>query len=225
MRWSLKFIACAAAALAAACSGDGGGTAPRTPGAITAVSGDTQTDTVVSTLPSPLVVKVTDQSGAALPGVSVTWTAAAGSGTFDSTTTPTDASGQSKAVWFLGVTPGAQTGTAAVTGLTALTFHATAHVGSPASLSFSGDGQLASAGTAVAAPLLVLLKDKFGNPVPGALVTWSVLTGGGSLSATAVPTDSAGESQVSWTLGPAGPQSAKATAPDSLSHTFSATAN
>ncbi len=225
MRWSLKLIGCAAAALAAACSGDGGGTTPRTPGAITAVSGDAQTDTVASTLPAPLVVKVTDQSGAPLPGVSVTWTAAAGSGTFDSTTTHTDASGQSKATWILGVSPGAQIATATVTGLPAVTFHATARVGSPATLSFSGDAQLAPAGTPVAAPLLVLLKDKFGNPVPGALVTWSVLTGGGSLSAASVPTDSAGQSQVSWTLGPAGPQTAQATAPDSLSHPFTATSN
>ncbi len=224
MRWSSTQTALAAAALAAACSGDGtGGTAPRTAGAITAVSGTGQTDTVVATLKNPLLVKVTDQSGNPLQGISVTWQATVGGGAFDSTTTHTDATGQSKVNWILGGKPGDQTATATVSGLTPVTFHATARVASPARISFSGDGQLAPAGTRVAAPLLVLIQDRFGNPVPGAAVTWRVLSGGGSLSATAVPTDSAGQSQVSWTLGAKGAQQAKATAPDSLAHTFTAT--
>ncbi len=226
MRWTGTFLGLVAATLAAACSGDGsGGTASGVPGAVTAVSGDAQTDTVVGTLPAALVVKVTDQSGNALSGATVTWAATAGFGTFDTTTTHTDATGQAHSHWTLGVTPGAQTATATVSGLTAVTFHATARVASPASIFYSGQGQVAAAGTRLAAPLLVQVKDKFGNPVPGALVTWTVLSGGGLLSAASVPTDTTGQSQVTWTLGSPGPQSARATAPDSLSVTFSATAS
>ncbi len=224
MRWSSTSILFVAAALAA-CSGDGtGGTAPRVAGAITAVSGGGQTDPVVATLKNPLVVQVTDRTGNPLPGATITWTATVGGGTFDSTTTHTDASGRSQAKWTLGGSVGNQTATASVTGLAPVSFQASARVGSPAAIYFSGDAQIAPARTALAAPLLVLIKDKFGNPVPGAAVNWSVLAGGGSLSAASVPTDSTGQSRVTWTLGPAGAQTAKASAPDSLAHTFSATA-
>lgn len=226
MRWTGMFLGLVAATLAAACSGDGsGGTGPAVPGAITAVSGDAQTDTVVGTLPNPLVVKVTDQSGNALPGATVTWAAGAGFGTFDTSSTRTDANGQVHTHWTLGATPGSQTVTATVSGLAAVTFHATARVASPAQIFYSGQGQVGAARAPLAAPILVQIKDKFGNPVPGAAVTWSILSGGGSLSAASVTTDASGQAQVTWTLGAPGPQSAKATAPASLSVTFSATAN
>ncbi len=225
MRWTGTLLGLVAVALAVACSGDGTGTAPRVPGAITAVSGDAQSDSVVGTLPDPLVVKVTDQSGNALPDATVTWAATAGFGSFDTTTTHTDANGQAHSHWTLGATPGTQTATATVSGLTAVTFHATARVATPAQIYYSGQGQVGPARTPLAAPLLVQIRDKFGNPVPGTIVTWSVLSGGGSLSAGSVTTDATGQAQVTWTLGPPGPQSARASAPDSLSVTFSATAS
>ncbi len=224
MRWSITLIGLVAAGLAAACSGDGGGTAPRVPGAIVAVSGDAQADSVVGTLPNPLVVKVSDNTGNPLAGATVTWAVTAGGGVFDTTTTRTDANGLAHSHWTLGGIPGNQTSTAMVSGLSPVTFHATATVGTPNWIGFSGEGQLAPAGSAVAAPLMVQLKDKFGNPVPGVTVTWTVLSGAGSLSAATVTTDANGQAQVTWTLGPgAGTQSVKATA-GALSATFTATA-
>jgi len=222
MRWSMTAIGFVAATLAtSACSGDGTGTTARVAGAITAVSGDAQTDTVVGTLPNRLVVQVADQQGNVLPGAAVTWSTL--DGILDSTTTHTDAGGQASAAWTLGATPGPMTATATVAGLAAVTFHASARVGAPAAIYFSGNGQLAAAGTPLAAPILVLLKDRFGNPVPGATVNWSVLSGGGSLGASTTTTDTTGQAQVTWTLGPTpGPNSAKASR-DSLQVLFSAT--
>jgi subtilisin family serine protease len=49
--------------------------------------------------------------------------------------------------------------------------------------------------------LVVQLLDGADRPVPNVPVTWTVM-GGGSLSATSTTTDSAGKSQVTWTLAP-----------------------
>ena len=65
-----------------------------------------------------------------------------------------------------------------------------------------GDGQTAVAGSPVPAPLRVRVTDAAsGAPVPGVTVTWAVIAGGGSVSASSTPTDAAGEAAVVWTLG------------------------
>jgi len=211
------------AAALAACGKSSSDVISRNAAAIVAVRGGGQRDTVVGTLPDSLVVKVTDQAGAPLQGATVDWLATEGGGSFNSSSTKTDANGLTAVTWSVGVIAGPQIATATVGNVAPATFTATATPGAPASLSFSGDGQLAPVGTPVAAPLLVLIKDKWGNVVPGVSVAWAVNTGGGALSASSVLTDSAGRAQVTWTLGSAGPQSATASR-DSLSHIFSATA-
>ncbi len=74
----------------------------------------------------------------------------------------------------------------------------------------SGDGQSAKHGTALGKPLVVRIIDSGGNPVTGATVQFTVLTGGGSASL--VTENPGGKYQVTWTLGPAGPQSISAKA-------------
>ena len=211
------------AAALAACGKSSTDLISRNAASIVVVSGSGQSDTVVAVLPESLVVKVADQSGAPLQGATVDWVATVGGGSFSSSSTKTDANGRTATVWNTGVIAGPQVATATVGNVTPATFTATASPGAPKSLSFSGDAQLAPAGTPVAAPLLVLIKDQWNNVIIGAPISWTVNAGGGSLSASSVPTDSAGKAQVTWTLGSAGPQSATA-ALDSLSHTFSATA-
>ncbi len=190
---------------------------------IVALSGSGQADSVVATLHDSLVVKVSDQAGNPLAGATVSWIATQGGGSFNSNTSKTDASGRSAVTWVLGVTAGPQVATANVGSATPASFTATARPGAPTSLAYSGDAQAAPAGTVVAAPLLVLVKDKWGNAIPRVAVAWTVKTGGGSLSASSVVTDSTGRASVTWKLGAAGPQSATASK-DSLSHTFTATA-
>lgn len=55
-------------------------------------------------------------------------------------------------------------------------------------------------GTLPVSPTVQVVED--GQPVQGQTVSWSVTSGGGSISATASTTDSNGRTSVSWTLGP-----------------------
>jgi hypothetical protein len=65
----------------------------------------------------------------------------------------------------------------------------------------SGDNQTGRVGEALAAPLVARITDARGQPVGGATVTFSVASGGGSLTATVVTSAADGTAQTSWTLG------------------------
>ncbi|HET7228745.1 MAG TPA: invasin domain 3-containing protein [Longimicrobium sp.] len=75
--------------------------------------------------------------------------------------------------------------------------------GAPANLVKSaGDLQTANAGAAVTTPPAVTVTDQYGNPVPGATVTFSVTGGGGSTTGATPATNGSGVATVgSWTLG------------------------
>jgi Bacterial Ig-like domain (group 1) len=57
-------------------------------------------------------------------------------------------------------------------------------------------------GQPLAQPISVQVTDVSGNPIIGAVVTWTVLTGGGSVASATSTTDSNGNASVIWTLGP-----------------------
>ena len=76
--------------------------------------------------------------------------------------------------------------------------------GPPASLTVvSGDTAEGIAGTALGTPLSVRVSDAQGRAVGGATVSFSIKSGGGSLSATSAGTDGSGLASVAWTLGTA----------------------
>src|SRR5947199_4142279 len=65
-----------------------------------------------------------------------------------------------------------------------------------------GNGQSATVGTAVATPPSVLVRDGAGNPVADVTVTFTVTSGGGTVSPTSGATNGSGIAAVtSWTLG------------------------
>ena len=66
----------------------------------------------------------------------------------------------------------------------------------------AGDSQVASAGAALGATLTVNVKDQNGTPVAGAMVSWSVGAGGGSVGGPTSSTDAGGNASISRTLGP-----------------------
>lgn len=96
----------------------------------------------------------------------------------------------------------AYTLTAAATGMVSATSAAFSVTPGPASgLSVvSGGGQSAQTYTALA-PIVVRLKDAFGNGIQGVTLTFAVVSGGGSLGATTAVTDINGQATVAWTLG------------------------
>jgi hypothetical protein len=87
-----------------------------------------------------------------------------------------------------------------------------------------GDGQGGTVGAALGSPLVVNVKSTTGAAMSGQAVTWSVVSGGGSVSQGTTNSGADGNASVTWTLGgTVGAQAVTATAA-SFSVTFTATA-
>src|SRR5215472_9662728 len=67
----------------------------------------------------------------------------------------------------------------------------------------SGDSQVASAGAAVGANLVVLVRDQNNAAASGITVNWSAATGGGSVTGASSQTNASGQAVMGRTLGPA----------------------
>jgi hypothetical protein len=64
----------------------------------------------------------------------------------------------------------------------------------------STNAQMATVGTAVAKPVEVHVMNQDGEVVPGAVVTWTVISHAGTTSADTSTTDASGTATVNWTL-------------------------
>ena len=105
-----------------------GGTSPPTD--LVVVSGDEQSAKPGDDLPDPLVVKVVDAQGNPVANAPVSWDAGGG-GSVSPETAQTDAAGLASARVTLGADEGVYVVSAAVTGLEAVTFTASAANGGP----------------------------------------------------------------------------------------------
>lgn len=193
---------------------------------VTANSAVTQTAVVNTAVAAAPSVLVTDANAVPVPGVTVNFTVVAGNGTVVGGTKVTNASGVATVTsWTLPQTVGSNTLTATVAGLTPVTFTATGLAGAPATVAkVSGDAQTGAAAAPLTLPLIVSVKDAFGNNVTGATVNWAT-TGGGSLAPASGPTGGTGQAQTTWTLGPTAPtQTATATVGALTPASFTATA-
>jgi hypothetical protein len=96
--------------------------------------------------------------------------------------------------------------------------------GGPTLVIESGNGQVGSPGSPLAARLVVVLTDGNGTPMGGVPVTFTVLTGGGSVNPVVRNTGELGRTSTEWTLGSAtGTQTVEVSAPGSNTVTFTAT--
>ncbi|HEX8318461.1 Ig-like domain-containing protein [Longimicrobium sp.] len=212
----------AAAMFLAACdipSGAGHGPPTR----LSIVSGDGQQQTAGSALPEPLVVRVTDPLGRPVPGTRVSFRAVSGGGTLAEQAATTDRAGNASVRWILGTVaaePQRVSARVQIEGAEsrsprlAATFEAVARAGDAATLyGPSPDAVLlAIPGSPVRDGPHVTVVDQHGNAVAGVTVTWSVLSGGGTLSASSTQTGTEGTATVAWTLGASGAQALQATA-------------
>ena len=146
---------------------------------------------------------VKDQSGGTMAGVGVTWGSSnAGVATVAAASGLATAAANGTAQ--ISATAGTATGSAIVT---------VAQVAAQVT-KVSGDSQSTGAGQALPQPLVVRVADSTAHPVPGAMVTFTVAAGGGSVGSASVPTDTGGRAQTTWTLGSgAQVQALTATAP------------
>ena len=189
------------------------------------ISGDDQTGPPRQTLPDALVVAVVDEAGNPVVGAAVTWVVTAGGGTLDPSTGTTDDNGNASTRWTLGPSAGVNTAQAIVSGVGQAEFSATAAAGTASDIVIvSGDDQTAPAGSRLPAGLVVRVVDGDDNPVSGVPVTWSVESGGGSVSPTSGATGTDGLATTAWTLGAStGRQRVEASAPGAGSVRFEAT--
>ncbi len=208
----IAFVSLPAAALALGLAGCGDDlTLPTRPLAGLTMSvflGDGQSGTVGETLPAQIVVVVRDGSGAPSPGQPVAFIQDAGaSGGFIPDTVLTNDQGQAASQWKLGTTPGPYSAVARVvapedSSPPAVTLTAAAQVASPDSVrAISASTQLGHRNEPAAEPPVVVVVDRFGNPVPNAQVQWSADDGNGELSAEQTTTGADGTTGVEWTLG------------------------
>ncbi len=171
---------------------------------IAAKSGNGQSATVGTAVSIAPSVVVTDGYGNPDSGVSVAF-AASGDGTVSPLEVTTDAFGIATVdSWTLGTSVGSNTLKATAAGLTGspVTFSATGTVGAAKNIDANSVlTQSASVGTAVGTPPSVVVTDAHGNPVAGVSVGFAVASGGGSVTAPTVTTNSSGVASVGWTLG------------------------
>jgi adhesin/invasin len=195
------------------------------PSGVLIVDGNNQTAAPRATLPKDLVVQVVDEGGNPVVAAAVTWVVTAGGGTLSPPTGATDENGRTSTQWTLGPTVGTNTAQAIVSGVGQAEFTATAAAGTASKIRVvSGNGQIGQAGGPLGSPLVVQVLDGRENPVGGVVVTWTVESGGGSVSPASAATSANGQASTTWTLGPGtGPQRVQASAPNAGSARFEAT--
>jgi adhesin/invasin len=180
------------------------------PAAITIVQGGTQTGTAGQALPLDLIVEVRDEVGRPIAQQPLTITLDAG-GSITPSQPLTNGQGRAQFQWTLGPSAGTQELSVEAGGSApSVTFHGTA-ASATANIAtvVAGNGQSGQAGRVLTNSLVIAVDDQFGNPVSGAVVTWT--TTEGSLSPVSTTTDAAGLARSSWTLGQAaGAQQAQA---------------
>jgi type IV secretory pathway protease TraF len=146
-------------------------------------------------------VRVTDTLGVALASVRVAWSALDGGIVAGSALT--DSAGTATARWTLGRRAGGQRLLLHVGDprlIPATTVRATAEARAPHVLLLrAGDKQSATAGKALAKPIVVQVLDSLGNPVEGASLR--TVAAAGTAHDTVVTTDATGRATMRWTLG------------------------
>ncbi len=167
------------------------------------MSGDGQTARTSQYLTNPLVVRVLDQNSAALSGVTVNFSVSPNSGVLSPTSATTGSDGQASTTLQLGGTATTYTVTASVTGLTSVTFTATA-IEPPRAATLqkvSGDNQSKEAYQHLTNPLVVKVWDQYNNPLPDATVSFSVSPSVGVLNPASTTTGSDGQASTILRLG------------------------
>lgn len=203
---------------------------PPSPTVILTKNNDGQSGDPGTVLPLKLVVVASDGNGDPISGLSVTWTVLSGGGAVISPRTVTGTYGFVTASFQLGPTPGEQQVEVSAPGATPVVFTLTANGTPPPSptvtLSKLNDGQTGNPGQVLPLKLVVVATDSNGDPVAGAPVTWTVLTGGGTLISPRTTTGTYGFAASSFQLGPgSGPQTVEVSVPGATPVVFTVYAN
>lgn len=175
------------------------------PASLALNAGGAQTATVNTPVIVSPSVRVLDANSNPVPNVAVTFAVTSGGGTISATTATTSALGiATLGTWTMGPSAGPNTLMASVVGVAStVTFTATATASlAPLAVAMNaGDKQATMVSNPVATPPSVLVTSD-GVPTPGVTVTFSVASGGGSVTGGIATTNANGIATVgSWTLG------------------------
>jgi hypothetical protein len=159
----------------------------------------------------------------------VTWTVLTGGGTIVSAMSATGPQGYANIMFQLGPSPGEQTVEASVPGAPPVIFTVTANGSPPPAtvvLTQLHDGQTGAPGEILPDRLVIIATDPGGNPIGGLPVTWTVLTGGGTIVTAMPATGPKGYANIIFQLGPTtGQQTVEASVPGATPAIFTLTAN
>ncbi len=173
---------------------------------IQVTGGGNQTGAVSSRLSNAITVRAVAQDGVPVPGQPVSFQASAGGSASPGSAT-TDASGNASTSWTLGPNAGTQSLTISSPNVPSTQVNATATGGttggtggtSGVTISFSSGPSSAVHGQSY--PVTVAV-DNNGAAFPNAPITWTVGSGGGTVSPPTSQTDATGHASATWTLGP-----------------------
>ena len=173
---------------------------------ISIIGGNFQSGVAGSEAARPLEVFVNGPTGAPVSGFPVLFTA---SGTFGPTAgsivVPTNKSGTVLVEAIFPIIPGHYNiaVSPADGSATSSALFETAVIDVPAAQAtiHAGNGQTGTVGSALGTALAIRLLDGAGNPVPGALVGFQVVSGGGSISSSSADTSGTGIASTVFTLG------------------------
>jgi len=180
--------------------------------ALVKVSGDSQIGAIGGQLSQPLTVQSQDRYGNGVPGRTVTWSlanAALGGG-LTPVSALTGAGGLARTTWTLGPRIGTTFGArAAAAGLTVVPFTATSSSTLPATANIAvlGDAQRAMVGMITAESVGVQVSVSISADttsvayIAGLPVSFTVTSGGGSITPSTVSTDLNGVARARWTVG------------------------
>ena len=132
-----------------------------------------------------------------------TFAVTSGGGTLSATSVTTDSNGRAESILTLGPNPGTNTVTVSVTGSREGQTVTAEGIRIPKRLEIiSGGDQEGLPGAALEKPFIVEVRDQTDKPLAGVQVTFAVTSGGSTLSATSVTTDSNGRAESILALGP-----------------------
>jgi hypothetical protein len=142
------------------------------------VSGNSQSATVGSALPAPLIVRVEDAGGAAVANFPISFVVSQGGGSIPAGNTTTNAAGSAEATFDLGPMAGANSAQAIASNLlgSPVSFSEQSLAGAPTQLVIvSGNNQNVTQQQRTLAPLVVAAEDVHGNPVAGVPVMFMAI--------------------------------------------------
>ena len=178
----------------------------------TIVQGNNQVAQAGVVLPTPVVLRVIDANGDAVPNITVVFAISTGGGTVSPSSIITDANGEVAVKWTLGQASPVQMLSAAVGDGTPVVLFSTALFPSSI-LAAQGNSQTGKINQSLNNTIVIRVTGDNNVPLSGIPVQFQVTGGGGARSPQTALTNAFGEVTAKWTLGgTVGMNSATATA-------------